>query len=271
MSHFTCGVIVNYNKDTFNIDELNATVNSLVAPYDEGLEVPEYDEQCSCVGQAAENGVYKQVNEELGDINILRKKFNEDHKELITKQGELNTAYFEDKDEDKNIIEAEIEKLDKEIDTFWQNEVADPRQARKAELLALREDKDSPDPECDECKGTGIYKTTYNPKSKWDWWSYGGRWNGALKGKVEDDGDGGFNFDPQYRQLSNNYSVMNEIVDDFLPFAIITPDGEWYEKGEMGWWGIVSDEKEDWKDIGKGVLDKYRDDQHVICLLNMHI
>jgi hypothetical protein len=31
------------------------------------------------------------------------------------------------------------------------------------------------DPKCGECKGTGIYKSTYNPNSKWDWYSIGGR------------------------------------------------------------------------------------------------
>lgn len=36
------------------------------------------------------------------------------------------------------------------------------------------------DKECESCKGTGVYKTTYNPDSRWDWYSVGGRWSGAL-------------------------------------------------------------------------------------------
>lgn len=31
----------------------------------------------------------------------------------------------------------------------------------------------------------------------------------------------------------------------FVPFAILV-DGKWMQRGEMGWWGLVSDEKDDW-------------------------
>jgi len=35
----------------------------------------------------------------------------------------------------------------------------------------------------------------------------------------------------------------------FSTYAVVTPDGEWYEPGEMGWWGMSSasaDEKREW-------------------------
>src|SRR5439155_2088993 len=35
-----------------------------------------------------------------------------------------------------------------------------------------------PNPDCEDCKGSGVRQTTYNPKSKWDWWVVGGRWDG---------------------------------------------------------------------------------------------
>jgi len=34
-----------------------------------------------------------------------------------------------------------------------------------------------------------------------------------------------------------------------MPFAVVTPDGQWHEKGRMGWFGLVANEKE--KAIGK--------------------
>lgn len=29
------------------------------------------------------------------------------------------------------------------------------------------------------------------------------------------------------------------------PFAIVTPEGEWIEKGQMGWWGMTTNEMSD--------------------------
>lgn len=82
--------------------------------------------------------------------------------------------------------------------------------------------------------------TTYNPDSKWDWYAIGGRWNGFLPLKEKDD-----NGNPIY----TNVACVNEIDWDYLfenkytPFCFITEDGCWEEKGEMGWWGITTNEQ----------------------------
>ena len=84
--------------------------------------------------------------------------------------------------------------------------------------------------------------STYNPKSKWDWYSVGGRWGGFLHYK---DADPGFE--------ETNIAYIHELDIDYLfehtPFCFVTEDGEWVEKGEMGWWCSVSNEKseETWK------------------------
>jgi len=38
---------------------------------------------------------------------------------------------------------------------------------------------------------------------------------------------------------------MNQVDLKFCPFAIVTPEGEWLERGEMGWFGCVSNGKGD--------------------------
>ena len=84
--------------------------------------------------------------------------------------------------------------------------------------------------------------STYNPDSKWDWYSVGGRWDGFLHYK---DADPGFE--------ETNVAYIHELDMDYLfehiPFCFVTEDGEWIEKGEMGWWCSVSNEKseETWK------------------------
>jgi hypothetical protein len=58
----------------------------------------------------------------------------------------------------------------------------------------------------------GIWEnwTTYNPKSKYDY-----------------------------------YSETDHRLPAFVPFAFVTPDGEWHTKGKMGWWAMSWDEKPD--------------------------
>ena len=102
--------------------------------------------------------------------------------------------------------------------------------------------------------------STYNPESKWDWFSIGGRWDGSIKKK-----DGNFtnccqlkdiDFTP-YKEddyedatdwLGNPIKKLKEgnpyhYTEKDVPFCIVI-DGEWYERGEMGWFGCTSNEKE---------------------------
>lgn len=54
-------------------------------------------------------------------------------------------------------------------------------------------------------------------------------------------------------------------------FAVIK-DGEWYERGEMGWWGIVTDEKDqrNWDSEVAALLDELSDDT-LISIYDCHI
>jgi len=47
-----------------------------------------------------------------------------------------------------------------------------------------------------------------------------------------------------------------------LSYQAILMDGKWYEKGDMGWWGHVSDEKDpqDWRDEVKKLIEGLSDD-----------
>lgn len=52
-------------------------------------------------------------------------------------------------------------------------------------------------------------------------------------------------------------------------FAVLK-DGKWYQRGEMGWWGCVSDENDDWdSEFGK-LVESLRDDQW-LSFLDCHI
>jgi len=108
-----------------------------------------------------------------------------------------------------------------------------------------------PNPDCEQCDGKGKYQTSYNPKSKWDYYLEGGRWNGAWHG--------------------SNRSVVSDIPAGWSPYAAVTPDGEWHAVGRMGWFAISFDRKpdEEWIAEWERIREHYRDHQAV--LLDCHI
>lgn len=73
--------------------------------------------------------------------------------------------------------------------------------------------------------------TTYNPKSKWDWYQVGGRWGGYFLLK-----------NGQRVDTCRWGDVDTESLGAIIPFAILH-DGEWIERGKMGWFASVADEK----------------------------
>ena len=105
----------------------------------------------------------------------------------------------------------------------------------------------------------GNLLSTYNPNSKWDWYEIGGRWSKELINKE------GKNTDIDY---------ANQIDWDktLIPFAFVDPNGVWHDKGEMGWWAMVSNEKEQysWEEEFKNFI-KDLDDEVEVTVVDCHI
>lgn len=53
------------------------------------------------------------------------------------------------------------------------------------------------------------------------------------------------------------------------PFSIVTPDGEWHQKADMGWWGCTSNESDTWDDEAWGILRDHPAAVVVVC--DLHI
>ena len=117
----------------------------------------------------------------------------------------------------------------------------------------------------------GNIYSTYNRKSKWDWWSEGGRWSGMLKLKAggtvdsarisdidftpEEDvyqralrfwdvivehksklpGEDFFSFynENYYRQYYGDRETYAGTMAAFSTYAVVTPDGVWHQKGQI--------------------------------------
>lgn len=114
--------------------------------------------------------------------------------------------------------------------------------------------------------------STYNPKSKWDWYVLGGRWSGLIQLKEGTEGiegeSGVFN-----NEIGIDAALKGDIanLDEIRTFAVVK-DGQWYERGEMGWWAMVSNEKseDEWEAEFKKLLDGLPDDT-LISIYDCHI
>ncbi len=103
----------------------------------------------------------------------------------------------------------------------------------------------------------GEVYSTYNPKSKWDWYVPGGRWRGYFTLK-----DG-----------SKVDSAKKEQITSIIkPTFAVLKDGTWHEQGIMGWWAIVIDGKsdEEWGREFSKLIDSLSDDTR-LSLYDCHI
>ena len=119
--------------------------------------------------------------------------------------------------------------------------------------------RQSPDPECKECHGSGVYATTYSDKAKWDWYKIGGRWDRVC-------------WDEQGRgQLEENTSTVKHLLESGAErsFAVVTPDGLWHESASMGWWAMTSNVNPTWVQEYRQLLEDNRDCLAVGC--DLHI
>jgi hypothetical protein len=117
--------------------------------------------------------------------------------------------------------------------------------------------------------GQGRPISTYNPDSKWDWYRVGGRWDGWITGN-EQSSEGGFNFGARHETLANNTATTEQaLAGDKIPHALITPDGNWHERGRMGWWANLLTENDGWDSDAKAILARYPG--HRVVIVDAHI
>lgn len=212
MSHAIVLVLVNDGQ----------TVEELMAPYDEEIEVAPYQKKCYCVGRIAKDEARKKAEKKY-PLDLLREKMKK-----ISPLPEGKSDF------DLTAREEEARQVE------WDKLLA-PRLKLEKEVEEKHPERGKPDPKCEECGGVGAKESAYNPKSKWDWYTEGGRWPGMLGGK-------------------DRAKVSTLKVDDnTTPLAVLTPDGEWIEKGTLGWWGMVHNPKkhDEWQDQVREIYKRY--------------
>jgi len=260
MSHFFAIAII-----PVDCDNPEQYVADMLEPYNEGLEVEPYEEECYCVGMDVRDELEDLIYRSAGEGSSFRYQ----HNQLREGLGWKDNQWEEDFNPEHAAASQKI----------WEARYA-VRDLVEKTVRTYMADRIVPQPDCEDCHGTGRVINTYNRNRKWDWYAFGGRWNGTIRNEYRGSNDG-FNFGEEYRQLGDN--VIH--VDDYCnllenpdtrssvsSFAVITPDGEWLEKGKMGWFACVADEQDadDWMDCLIATFDRYRDG-YVAVGLDLHI
>lgn len=242
MSHFTVLVVVD---GATTKDKLDHAVSGLLAKYDENRDVPRYRKHTKQEAIAL-------TRKEIADRKEYSyDKWQSDPVEYESKVSNPNhLAYLRGDDPERSFL--------KEYETIMGSDEGAWKEAIKWE---------------DDYDEEGIY-STYNPDSKWDWWSIGGRWSGAVLNAKPQPKETDF-FGKEWTPYDGGVNVVRkgDLVDFRGTFAHVTKDGEWLEKGQMGWWGIVTEEKhseEDWDEAQRELL-KFVDDNDWLVVVDCHI
>lgn len=278
MSHYVVAVLTKSHPN-------DADFENILAKFDENLSVPRYvsmtKEQIITKKkkdyEEYKNGLYAEY---LSDPEGYRAKCkNEGHLEYIS-----NTF--------PNVI---LKMSDEEIYEDYISSYPTKEEAESEYESYVDED--------------GNLTSTYNPLSKWDWWTIGGRWSGELPlkngkgadwGKVSDVAwgneivpseyikehpevkaeyqklitEGGDWYTAEY--YKKTFPTIEQYVKNkvtYVPWAIIMPDGNWYEKGKMGWFGCSSETYEEAIDWYENFYDRFIKDyqDYYITLIDCHI
>lgn len=267
MSHFYCWILVpqeefltpndpteRYAWATIMEDYIKSYIATKMHRYDENQEVPEYEEDCWCVNRAAKRDARTKADEVLA-IDDARKIFKtraaEELPEVHAKIEQDGHGFGLNDDQDH------------QHEQLWR-EILKPRKEAEQAFCKAHAMYQKPDSDCGDCNGTGRCTTTYNPESKWDWYRVGGRWDGEIQ-RNRRRSQNGFNFGDQHTTLANNVMTVERLLQDWqpenAPLAILTPDGEWHERGTMGWFGLFQCDPhapDQWREAAKKILEMNR-------------
>ena len=113
-------------------------------------------------------------------------------------------------------------------------------------------------------KVNGKYGYMSNPNAKYDWYSEGGRWSGYLTNK---------------EGKTTDCDLLTEVDWDKTdtPFCFVDANGEWIERGQMGWFAMVANEKkketwdEEFKSYVQSLLADEEADKIEVYAIDYHI
>lgn len=104
-------------------------------------------------------------------------------------------------------------------------------------------------------------------------------WDVAIEGAPLEKGERSEDFETfykteYYKEKYHDREHFVKVRAGVHTYAILTPEGEWLEPGEMGWWGIsnASAEQEfEFIDNYEKIIDEYRNQGYILSIVDCHI
>ncbi len=134
----------------------------------------------------------------------------------------------------------------------------------------------------DERDENGAIWSTYNPDSKWDWWTIGGRWESYYRDrqgepiaaflaglrKTKEGLAAGENLNPHKGDPLANGGDLPW----YFPHDLLTSDQTWHRIGRTGWFGLRAEDmtEAEWVDHAIEALEK-EDPASVVYYIDFHI
>jgi len=224
--------------------------------YNENREVPEYERECWCVNMSANSDARVKADEVLSIKEAQEIMAERRAKELPEVHEQIK------KDGHCFGLSADQEYADSQL---WED-VLKPRTEAQQVFVEAHPLYGKPDPTCEDCNGTGRNTSTYNPESKWDWYRPGGRWVRAIQKKDWRQPPGTDHYDNTCEALHLNTVTVDQMLEQWeptdAPLALLTPDGEWHERGAMGMFGMFKcapHSPGQWREAVKKMLETHND------------
>ena len=118
-----------------------------------------------------------------------------------------------------------------------------------------------PKTDCSECHGTGVYRTTSNPRSKWDYWTALGTSEyidaryPSLTGVTSA-------WDTERKRSTYERGAATRELNGLTTFAILTPDEGWIDRSDAHLYEYGEDvdieaQEQEWGSRFKRAYDHY--------------
>jgi hypothetical protein len=114
--------------------------------------------------------------------------------------------------------------------------------------------------------------TDMNVDSRWDYWLIGGGFDGLVRGhevhaQCREEAVESLT---EEEYLSRNVCPVVDMPEDVIPFSLVTPDGDWFSEGDLGWSlleaygegtyrGKTKEAEQQWPRIARSLLEKHLD------------
>lgn len=287
MSHFTVLVTNTHLK----------TIDEQLAPFDENLERPLHIHKTKQELIDKEKDHYKRGKEYLERYNADPAEYtkgtsNTSHINWITKEIPKMDSWTDEDFYKEAIKYMEADELDADGNhvTTWNEDAKwdwysiggrwagffqskagtvgkqGHHRAKDFAIISGKEVEDLPESACDVIEVKNIDWESMDRHVKADRKAY---YNDEMKKEKESD---------RFIWASNRDELLKMSLDEYVnqpvdhtTFAVLH-DGKWYEKGSMGWWGMVSDEKDDseWSKKFRELVDSL-DPEAEVTIVDCHI